>query len=714
MLLRKLSCLLVPAILAASMAPNGGAQPAPAVDPRFAFADTTLLRDTLGIHFDRLFELADSLRLTPDTLRALSIRQGFTPQRMVFLADSLHTKVDSVGAWLEREQFNPLARRGKAGGAPTNEFSYNTTYNIQETRSTWGNVSDYTFGWRQLYLRSNANIDMGRFESGGHTTISQTRVSTTEAGLQLSPEYSAGGRAVLRRYNTDDPSAIRSVEERQGDYQVSLRTRQQPRPGISSELNIFSGVTDLTSSRQDKHGLTSEINGRFHHQSGAWFVHELNGQLNGNNVNTLVPQTQVGQKTHDVLGSMNGTLNLFDPAPFGFNGTYSFLRSRVSTPDYNGIFRTVRNLGTDLNGTFRATLGSKGLIHAGETYSRSDQITALNGPTNRHGSTFLADGRYQWLGNVFESTFSTSFTESETPQVDTTGGYGEHVTDRSLTGGITRSFGRINARANARIGLTRYRYATIGAYLTPPVARDLVQQSYRLEGNYAGGGDFSTGVSLEVTRGQFVNLPSASTSQNNTQRIYRGEWRWTYRLFHGLTATQRNTLGATYTAYNFVPENDRALLEFGTATTLNAILTPRLTVDLTHTSRITPSGNYTLQPDGLYYFRTADRSTLYSLESRISYTPISGLSIQLIPSFQSTLRDGASGGTLQPQRLDRSLNFTGNSNLNIHVGRRGVLTGTIGRTFYGSRSSTFSTVPEPSPAFESEFWNGTLNFTWRI
>ena len=79
MLLRKLSCLLVPAILAASMAPNGGAQPAPAVDPRFAFADTTLLRDTLGIHFDRLFELADSLRLTPDTLRALSIRQGFTP-----------------------------------------------------------------------------------------------------------------------------------------------------------------------------------------------------------------------------------------------------------------------------------------------------------------------------------------------------------------------------------------------------------------------------------------------------------------------------------------------------------------------------------------------------------------------------------------------------------------------------------------------------------
>jgi hypothetical protein len=60
----------------------------------------------------------------------------------------------------------------------------------------------------------------------------------------------------------------------------------------------------------------------------------------------------------------------------------------------------------------------------------------------------LADGRYQWLGNVREQ-LQTSFT-NRSPQVDSTGGYGEHVTDRALSGGITRAFGRINARANAR------------------------------------------------------------------------------------------------------------------------------------------------------------------------------------------------------------------------------------------------------------------------
>jgi len=411
MLLRKLSCLLVPIVLAVSIAPRGRAQPAPALDPRFAFADTTLLRDTLGIHFDRLFELADSLRMAPDTLRALSVRLGFPPQRMIFLADSLHTKVDSVGSWLERERFNPLATHNER----TNAFSYTTSYNVQQTRNTWGNNSDYSFGWNQFYLRNTSSIQMSRFISGGKTTVRQSRTANTEAGLKLSPDYSIGGRAVLNRFNTDDPSALHSVGETQGDYQFSLRTKQQPTPGISSELNMFSGLLDLASSRLEKTGLTGEVNGRLHHQSGRWFVHELSGQVNGNLTRTLVPSTRLGQRTRDVLGSMTGALNLFDQAPVGFNGTYSYGNTHVNTPDDAGIFRIVRTISTDLNGTMRWTLGTRGLVHAGETYSLSDQVTALNGPSTRHSTGFNADGRYDFLGNTFESNFQTSFTQSEIP-----------------------------------------------------------------------------------------------------------------------------------------------------------------------------------------------------------------------------------------------------------------------------------------------------------
>jgi hypothetical protein len=141
-------------------------------------------------------------------------------------------------------------------------------------------------------------------------------------------------------------------------------------------------------------------------------------------------------------------------------------------------------------------------------------------------------------------------TEGEVPQADSTGGYGEGVTTRFLEGSVARRlFRRLSTRANASIGLTRYRYHAIGNYTTLPVTRDQVQQSYRIEGLYNVSRDFTSGVSLDVSRSQLVNLPSASTAANNTQRVYRAEWRWTYRLLRGLTATQRNTLGATYSAY---------------------------------------------------------------------------------------------------------------------------------------------------------------------
>src|SRR5262249_10860768 len=283
--------------------------------------------------------------------------------------------------------------------------SYSSSYNIQQTRSVWGNISDYTFGWRQFFLRNGATIQMSRFTSSGKTFVRQTRTSTTEAGLKLSTDTSVGARAVLNRGDSNDPSTIRSIGTTQGDYQLSLRTRQQPRPGISSELNVFSGVIDLNSTRQDKHGFTGEVNGRLNHESGKWFVHELSGQANGNLTRTLVPTTGLGQRTRDLLGSMNGALNLFDQAPLGFNGTYSMQRSRTNTPDDKGVFRIVRSVGTDLNGTMRAAIGTRGLFHAGGIYSLSDQVTELNGPSNRHGTTWLADGRYEFLGNVFESNF---------------------------------------------------------------------------------------------------------------------------------------------------------------------------------------------------------------------------------------------------------------------------------------------------------------------
>jgi len=111
------------------MAMPGRAQQAPS--GRYAFADTTLLRDTLGLSFDGLFPIADSLGISPDTLRALSVRYRYTLRRLVKLSDSLHVAVDSVGATMERESFSALNRSARQ----TNEFTYTSSYSIQRTNT---------------------------------------------------------------------------------------------------------------------------------------------------------------------------------------------------------------------------------------------------------------------------------------------------------------------------------------------------------------------------------------------------------------------------------------------------------------------------------------------------------------------------------------------------------------------------------------------------
>jgi hypothetical protein len=711
MLLRKLSIVLVPLVLGlGSAALPGRAQESP-FHPS-AFADTTLLRDTLGLTFPRLFVLADSLRMLPDSLRAISIRHGLELPRLVALADSLRVPVDSVGPLLERERFNPLAAR------PPHQtsFSYNTTYNLQQTRNSWVNGSDYSLTRGPLFVRNVANIQMDRLESSGRTTQQQRRNATTELGWRFTPDYSLGGRAVLSRFNSNDPSTIRQIGETRDEYQVSLRTRHEPFHGVSSEFNVFSGILDLRNFRQEKRGLSTDMNGRLRHVSGEWFMHEMTGSLTGNFANTRVVTRGTRENTRDLLGNLNGTLSLFEASRVGFNGAYNLVRNRVHAPDDSGRIAPLSTSEVTLDATLRTQLGQGGYFNLSDNLDISDQITAVTGAQSHRTNTISADGRYVLWGFGLEGRFAIDGGRSELPQASPTGGYAEDMTNRMLEGGFTRQvFGRLTTRVNARIGLVTYRYRVIGSYGTPPTNRDEAQQSYRIDGTYTFSANFNSGISLNVNRNRLVNLPAASAAANYTLRSYRAEWRWTYRLLRGLTATQRNSMGANYSVYQFLPENDRLGLDYSTNTTLNAVLTPRLSADLTHNGQVQPGGNYTRSSDGLYYFRPSDEIRSFSLTSRISYTPAPGISLQVEPFFRSDERDASSGGIQSPQRRNRVLNFLGSANLNLPVAGRGTLSGNLGRTYNAERTITFASgSPTPSPRSESDFWNASLQFSWRL
>jgi hypothetical protein len=707
----RLALLSVPLAVGALSAslPSGAQQ---ALEARFAFADTTLLRDTLGLHFGRLFPLADSLRMLPDTLRALSVRLRFDPERVVQLADSLEVPVDSLAVVLQRQRLNPLA----GGQRSVSQFTYGTTYNVQQTSSTWSNNSDYNLGFGPLFLNNSTAIQANRYQAGARTSVRQTRSSTTETGWRITPNYSVGGRAVLTRFDSDDPGTIRRIGETQNEFQFSVRTSQQPSRSVRSELNLFSGFLDLSNQAQEKRGLTGDLNGSVRVGSGSWLASELSGQVNGNSARTRPPGNPAHFETQDFAHNLRGSLNLFQASKAGLNSTYSRLDSRVEILGDSGGVRPVRTRNSNLSTLLRLQLHGLDL-NFGPSFGTSEQATAqLDGQSSRSTHGVAGDGRYALRGWTLEGRFATNLSSSELPHVTTGGGYGEDVRNRNLEGTLSgRLSTRLNARVNGRIALTRYRYHVVETYTTPPVDRDQVQQSYRIEGIYRASERLNSSVALDVSRTQLVNIPSASTSANNLVRTYRAEWHWTYRLSRGLTATQVNTISANYTNFTFLPQNDRLAMDYSNLTTLNAVLSPQLSVDLSHSALHQPSGDYGLGPDGLAYFSPADRNQSYWLQSRISYRPSRAISLSLEPSYRSSDRNGTQSGQTVPQREDRNLDFSGSAHLNVPVGLKGLLSGNIGRTYRASRQVSFSSgAPAPSPLSQSDFWNGSLQFSWKL
>jgi hypothetical protein len=247
------------------------------------------------------------------------------------------------------------------------------------------------------------------------------------------------------------------------------------------------------------------------------------------------------------------------------------------------------------------------------------------------------------------------------------------------------------------------------------VTRDQYSQGYRVDLNYASSEALSTGIALDVSRNHLINIASASTSSNYVLRSYRAEWRWTYRLFETLTATQRSSLSADYSDFDYQPEINRVVLDYSVVTTLNAIVTPRLTVNLTHNGKTSPSGNYTILEDGLPAFSTADESRNYGLSAGISYTPTPAFSLQFEPNYTASDRTSTLNGVEVPQRRSRSLNFSGGASLNIRVGGQGLLRGDIRRSYRADRSTTYTAgTPQITPLTETDYWNGSLQFSWRL
>jgi hypothetical protein len=713
--LSRLFLLLVPVALGTlSAALPGGAQEAGR--GRYAFADTTLLRDTLNLHFARLFPLADSLEMTPDTLRALSIRYQWSLERLVVMADSLGVPVDSVGPMMLRERFNPLA--GGVSTARVTDFVYNSSYSINQTNTGWRNSGDFSFHAGSAFVQNSTSIQMDRFRATNGTSLQDTRGSVTEVGWRFSPDFSLGGRADLQRYDSTTPGVGTSVSETHYEYQASMRSRQRLMRGMSSTLNFLGGLLDVQNASQQKRGLSGSMNGRMRYNYRSWLVHELNGAVDGNLSRTRAPE-QAEQNTQDWSANIRGLVNLFQTSRIGLKNNFSLrhIQSESVQAETTGVIRNLTdNWGVD--GTMRLREDNDRYVDMQLKTSTSKQATVkgARARNTRREDGFTANGRYLLAGWSIEPRFNHSFATSEFPSRGTggIGGYSEFLHTRTLDGTLTRQLSAsINLQLSGAIALTSYRYTVIGSYPALPASHDNWRQSWRAKASFAPSEKFNTALALEVSKNSLINIPSASTGTNNNIRSYRSDWTWSYRLMSGLTATQVNTVSADYQEYPFFPDNNRLTLDYGNLTTLNAVVTPHLNISLTHSLRETPAGNYTLYPDNLYYFERADETKNSSIRANIAYSPSPAISFSFRPNYYSAKRVGTVNGIEVPQRNNGTLDFSGGANINVPVGRKGTLRGDIGRTYRAERTTTYASgVPQETPLSEVDYWNGSLQLTW--
>lgn len=678
--------------------------------PRFAFADTTLLRDTLGLRFDRLFETADSLRLLPDSLRAQIIRYRLPMRRLLVMADSMGVPVDSVGVMIARERFNPFSA-GSGGGQST--FRYTSSYDIGRINTHWSNGGDYSLQRGAMTLRNTTTIDMDRNNSTAGLSLQQRRSSRSDASWKVTPGISVGGVASLTGFDQSDPGSITNQRERINEFQFSSNARSSMSSKASSaDVRLLAGYLDVNNRSQLKRGLSGDVSGHSRFIRGEWLSHDFTAGANGNLSRTGRPGSPVTLGTHDLSSSVRGALLLAQSTPVGLNVNYSARRSSVETPtDADTVSRLVTS-GATADATLQLRLDSGRYLHIAGNLGTS---TTLQGVRTDQGSK--ADGRWTRGPWALDADISDAVRVSRLPRRNLSGGYNERQDDRQSNATLQRPFGqKIVTKLTTRIALSQYRTTVVADSAVPPTPRDSYQQSYRIEGLYNASEKVSSGVALEVGLSRSINLPSTSTANNNDTRTYRAEWRWNYRLLKGLTASQINSVQAAYQFFPFASDRNELSLDYNSSTTLNAVLTPRLTVEVSHNARQQPGGEWRAQPDGSFALLRSDENLNYTLRSRVTWTLSPSFSITLSPEYLASDRLGTANGVEAPTTRSRRLNFSGGANLlNLPLGPHGQLSGTILRTFNADRRTTFSNgLPQASPLSQQDFWQGTLQLTWDL
>jgi len=153
---------------------------------------TTLLRDTLGLHFGRDCSNRRQPAHVPDSLRAQVIPLSASRRRLLVMADSMGVPVDSVGSMILQESRNPLSA-GNAVASRT-AFKYTSGYIISKNSTFVGKRVGVQHDARRDAAAEWHDITNGPLHSRG-----RPGEPDPDATIHVRCELAAESKPVVRR-----------------------------------------------------------------------------------------------------------------------------------------------------------------------------------------------------------------------------------------------------------------------------------------------------------------------------------------------------------------------------------------------------------------------------------------------------------------------------------------------------------------------------------